>query len=78
MDNGAKIDRWINMFLFSDNKIQQDGFALIIHLGRVLGGVGNIPTTYIYPACWGWIKKRMYTTASLEVTYITLNLIVIF
>ena len=45
--------------------VQQDGFALMIQLGRVLGGwwagwwagVGNIQTTYIHLTC-GWINSE--------------------
>ena len=29
------------------NTSKKDGFALMIQLGRVLGGVGDLPTTYI-------------------------------
>ena len=40
---------------------QQDGFALMIQLGRkVCGRWWVADSKYLYPACWGWIKKILF------------------
>ena len=70
VDSEDSVDRLFKKFQdFSrqDNS-RQDGFALMIQLGKVCGLVGGgvADTNYLYPARWGWINILFQTLTYLK------------